>query len=155
MLDNIVNGDPRSIHTHFSLIQLSLFFCCCCFCFCFLGPYPWHMGVPRLGVEVELQLPATDPATATQDPNHICNLHHSSQQHWFLNPLRRARASSWMLVGFISAEPWWELPVSGLNRLYVQRFYLIDTRKVKWLSCWMLNSRMSKLLTSFNMITFS
>ena len=24
--------------------------------FLFLGPYPWHMEVPRLGVELELQL---------------------------------------------------------------------------------------------------
>ena len=30
-------------------------FCCCCL---FLGPYPWHMEVPRLGVESELQPPA-------------------------------------------------------------------------------------------------
>ena len=34
------------------------------------------MEVPRLGVESEIQLLAT--AIATQDPSHICNLHHSS-----------------------------------------------------------------------------
>ena len=28
------------------------------FIFCFLGPHPWQMQVPRLGVESELQLPA-------------------------------------------------------------------------------------------------
>ena len=28
------------------------------FFFCFLGPHPWHMGVPRLGVESELEVPA-------------------------------------------------------------------------------------------------
>ena len=28
------------------------------FFFCFLGPYLWHMKVPRLGVKLELQLPA-------------------------------------------------------------------------------------------------
>ena len=27
-----------------------------CFVFVFLGPHPWHMEVPRLGVELELQL---------------------------------------------------------------------------------------------------
>ena len=32
---------------------------------CFLGPYPKHMEVPRLGVQLELQLPANATATAT------------------------------------------------------------------------------------------
>ena len=49
------------------------------------------MEVPRLGVESELQLPAYTAATATQDPSHIFDLRHSSQQHWFLNPLSEAR----------------------------------------------------------------
>ena len=35
-----------------------------CFVFCFLGPHPWHMEVPRLEVELELQLPAYTTATA-------------------------------------------------------------------------------------------
>ena len=54
---------------------------------------PWHMEVPRLGVELELKLPAYTTATATamQDPNHVCNLHHGSQQHQILNPLSKAR----------------------------------------------------------------
>ena len=41
----------------------------------FLGPHPWHMVVPRLGIESELQLLAYTMATAAQDPSHICNLH--------------------------------------------------------------------------------
>ena len=45
------------------------------FFFCFLGPHLWHMEVPRLGVELELQLPAYTIAAAMQDPNHICNLY--------------------------------------------------------------------------------
>ena len=32
--------------------------------FVFLGPHSWHMEVPRLGVELELQLPACTTATA-------------------------------------------------------------------------------------------
>ena len=43
-----------------------------------------HMEVPRLGVELELQLLAYTTATATQDPSHTCDLHHSSQQCWIL-----------------------------------------------------------------------
>ena len=49
------------------------------------------MEVPRPGVESELQLPTYIPTTATQDPSCICDLHHSSQQRWTLNPQREAR----------------------------------------------------------------
>ena len=51
----------------------------------------WHMEVPRLGVESELQPPAYARATATQDPSHVSDQHHSSQQHRILNPLSKAR----------------------------------------------------------------
>ena len=39
------------------------------------------MEVPRLGVRWELELPAyiTATATATWDPSHLCDLHHSSR----------------------------------------------------------------------------
>ena len=57
----------------------------------FLGPYPWHMEVPRPGVKSELLLPAYATATAMPDPSCIYNLHHSSPQHWILNPLSGAR----------------------------------------------------------------
>ena len=49
------------------------------------------MEVPRLGVELELQMLAYAAATATRDPSQVCDLHHSSQQRWILNPLREAR----------------------------------------------------------------
>ena len=39
------------------------------------------MEVPMLGVKLELQLLAYTKATATQDPSHIFDLHHSSRQH--------------------------------------------------------------------------
>ena len=59
--------------------------------FVFLGLYLWHMEVPRLGVESELQPLAYTIAIAMPDLNHICNLHHSSQQCRILNPLSEAR----------------------------------------------------------------
>ena len=62
------------------------------FWFWFLGPHPRHMDVPRLGVKVELQLLAYATATAMPDPSLVCNLYHSSQQHWIPNPLSKARA---------------------------------------------------------------
>ena len=34
------------------------------FCFCFSGLHAWHMEVPRLGVQLELQLLAYTTATA-------------------------------------------------------------------------------------------
>ena len=33
----------------------------------FLGPHPWHMEVPRLGVKSELEPPTYTTATATWD----------------------------------------------------------------------------------------
>ena len=53
--------------------------------------HPRHMEVPRLGVELELQLLAYTRATATRDPSHNCNLHHSSWQHRIPSPLSEAR----------------------------------------------------------------
>ena len=47
------------------------------------------MEVPRLGVQLNLQLPAY--ATAMQDPSRVCDLYHSSRQRQILNPLREPR----------------------------------------------------------------
>ena len=48
------------------------------FFFCLLGPRPWRMEVSRLGVNLELKLPAYTTATAMQDLSHVFSLHHSS-----------------------------------------------------------------------------
>jgi len=72
------------------------------------------MEVSRLEVKMELQLPAYTTATATPDLSRICNLHHSSWQHWIINPLMRPGIkpkSSWILVGFMTTESQQELPV--------------------------------------------
>ena len=75
--------------------------------FCFLGRHLRHMEVPSLGVKSELQLWAYATATSMPDPRHICDLHHSSRQHWILKHWARPgikSASSWILVRFVSAE---------------------------------------------------
>ena len=75
--------------------------------FVFLGPHPWHIEVPRLGAESELQLLAYTTATATPDPNCVCNMHHSSGQHWILNLWSEARikpSSSWILVRLLLSQ---------------------------------------------------
>ena len=68
----------------------------------FLGMHPWHMEVSRLGVESELQLPAYARTTATPDPSHACNLHHSSQQWGILNPLSEARDRTCILMDAVT-----------------------------------------------------
>jgi len=56
------------------------------------------MEAPRIGVKLELRPPAYTTATATPDPNRICDLHHSSQQCWILNPLSKARDQTSILM---------------------------------------------------------
>ena len=68
------------------------------FLFYFVGPHPWHVEVPSLGVESELQLPAYITVTATGDTRHVCDLHHSSQQYQILNPLIEARDRTCILI---------------------------------------------------------
>ena len=70
----------------------------CLFVFAFLGQHPWHMDVPRLGVKSQLQLPAYTTATAMQDPSHVFDLYHSSQQSRILNPVIKARDQTHVLM---------------------------------------------------------
>ena len=79
---------------HFSL-HLRLFFLFVC---CFLGPHLWYTEVPRLGVELTLQLPVHTTATATWDPSGVCHLHHSSWQRWILNLLSKGRDQTCILM---------------------------------------------------------
>ena len=55
-----------------------------------LGLHLRHMEVPRLGVELELQLLAYTTATATWAPSRIFDQHHDSWQRQILNPLIEA-----------------------------------------------------------------
>ena len=61
------------------------------FSFCILGLHLQDMEVPRLGVKSDLQPPAYTTATATWDPSHVYDLHHSSQQCQIPDPLNEAR----------------------------------------------------------------
>ena len=109
-----------------ALISLLLMGCWCCLTpdpwGFFLGLHLWHMEVPRLGIELELQLLAYTTVTATWDPSLICDPHHSLRQCWILNPLSEAMIkpmSSWILVSFFSAEPYRDLLLLLVcNRLY-------------------------------------
>ena len=61
----------------------SYFFCFFFFFSCFLGPHPWHMEVPGLGVKSELQLLAT--ATATPDQSYVCDTTAHSDARYLTN----------------------------------------------------------------------
>ena len=65
--------------------------------FFFLGRHPWHMEVPRLGVELEPQLLAYPTATAMPDLSHIYKLCSTLQQCQILNPLSKARDQTCIL----------------------------------------------------------
>ena len=56
------------------------------------------MEVPRLGVELEVQLLAYATATEMPDPSHVCNLCHSLWQHQILNPLSEVQDRTCVLI---------------------------------------------------------
>ena len=82
-------GDYRLFYLHYSLTY-SFFF--------FLGLHPQHTEVPRLGVQLEIQLLAYTTATAAPDPSCVCQLHHSSWQCLILNMLSKARDQTHILT---------------------------------------------------------
>ena len=87
------------------------------------------MDIPRLGVESELQLLAYPTATATSDPSQVCDLHHSSQQCWILNPLSEARNWTWVLMNASQVRFHWAM----MGTPYIQLFWIHLKR---WISKW-------------------
>ena len=66
------------------------------FCFVIWRPHAWPGVVPRLGVNLELHLPAyTTIVMATKYHRCLCNLIHSS---WVLNPLSKTRDQTYFLM---------------------------------------------------------
>ena len=68
------------------------------FFFSFSGLHLWHMEVPRLGVESELQLMAFITAIAVLDLSCICDLHYSLWQCQILNPLNKVMDRTCVLM---------------------------------------------------------
>ena len=102
--------------------------------FCFLG-HLWHKVVPKLRVELEPQLPAYATATAMQDLSCICNLHHSSQQHWILNALSEARDWTHILMDTSRGCFYWATTGTP-KKIYLSQ---IDIRQI--------NKRKTNLIT--------
>ena len=72
------------------------------------------MEVARLGVKLELQLPAYATATAVWDPSRVCDLHHGSGQCQIPNQPSEARDQTHILMDTLRiCFHWatWQLPV--------------------------------------------
>ena len=69
----------------------------------FSQPHLRHMEVPKLGIELELQLPAYTTATAILDLSYICDLGCSQ----ILNPLSEARDWTHILMDTSRVLTFW------------------------------------------------
>ena len=76
-----------------------------------------HVEVPRLGVKLDLQLPAYATPTPTPNPSRTCDLHQSLWQCQILNSLSEARDQTCIqiLVRFVTDETQRELLSPALN----------------------------------------
>ena len=82
--------------------------------FFFLRAAPWHIEAPRLGFELELQLPDYATGTTMPDPSHICIYTAACGNagcliHWVRPEIKST--SSWILVGYLNCwattgTPW-------------------------------------------------
>ena len=97
------------------------------FSFLLFRATPLALEVPRLAVQLELQLPAYTTATATSDLSHdcVCTTAHSNTRssiHWERPDIEPA--TSWFLVRLVSTVPWWEL----------HKLFLIIKNKPNWVT---------------------
>ena len=103
--NSLMSSYWASLFSFFLPYSLFLSFSFLLACFLFLGPHPWHLEVPRLRVELELQLVTC--ATTKLDPSCVCNLHHSSGPHWILNPLSGAIDQTHVLMDTTQVHYHW------------------------------------------------
>ena len=94
--------------------------------FFFLGLQVWHVEDPRLGVQLELQLPAYTTAIATWDPSCVFDLHHSSQQCWILNPLSEAKARTRILMDIRQVRFCWAMMGTPYISILLIKLYVSD-----------------------------
>ena len=115
------------------------------FFFClFLGPHLPHLEVPRLGVELELQLPAYTTATATREPRRICDLPHSSRQRRILTPLSQAGDQTHNLM--VPRRIQFRFPTKGTSRpcfliyLHCGQQLPKESTSQEWTLVWLLST---------------
>ena len=81
-----------------SLSSPYFLFCSVLFCSCLFRATTTVYGVSQTRGWMAVVAAGLTTATATQDPSHVSDLHHSSLQHWILNPLREARDRTSILI---------------------------------------------------------
>ena len=85
-------------NSQLTISKLTLIFILFIYIF-FLGLHLRHMEVrPQAKGWIGAAAEVCTTATPTWDLSRICDLHHSSRQHWILNPLRKARDWTLMLM---------------------------------------------------------
>ena len=89
------------------------------------------MEVPRLGVELELQLAAYTTATAMWDLSCAYDLHHSSQQCQIFNLLSKVRDQTRILM-----DTSWVLNPLSHNENFISAFWLLWIRLCVQGSVW-------------------
>ena len=98
------------------------------FFFCLFGATPIANGGSQ--ARGQLGIVAAGHSNAGSKPRLEC-IHHSSWQHQILSSLSKPGiepVSSWILVRFISTEPWWELPIIGIFIAFLLKHKFI----LKW-----------------------
>ena len=86
----------RHVSLHFHLIKHHFMFFTFSISFFFLGQHPQHTEVPRLGVIQSYSRWPTPQPIGTQDLSCVCNLHHSSRQHWIPGNLHHSSQQHWI-----------------------------------------------------------
>ena len=99
----------------------------------FLGQHPWQMAVPRLVVKLEMQLQTYTTATAIPDPSHVCNLHHSCQQHWILNLLSEAKDRTCVLMDASQIPFHWAATEKSKIMFYWNNLGVCKVFQLQWL----------------------
>ena len=90
------------------------------------------MGVPRLGVELELQMQAYTTTQATPDLSYVCHLHHRPLQCWLLNLTSEARDRTRVLIDANQIRFHWGMMGITLFSIFVRLFwpkYFASTKK--------------------------
>ena len=90
-LSNISKKCSGKISTFYLFIYLFIFL----FRFTLVA-YRSSQARSQIGATLLAYATATD--TVAWNPSHICGLHHSSWQHWILNPLSEARDQTHILM---------------------------------------------------------
>ena len=94
----------------------------------FLGPHLWHMEVPSVGAELEMQSLAYTTITAAPDPSCIWDLHHSSWQRRIFKPLNEARDQISILIDTSQIPFYWAMIGTPNNASLYQRKSMILNR---------------------------